>query len=252
MISGRSAEGVRRALDLLLAELPESRPRLFGTVCDTSELKEVRALAEETVRAFGRIDVWVNNAAVSGPYGEMESIPVASFEEVLKTNVFGYYYGTRLALERMLAQNKGKIINVAGLGSDGRPAPFQTPYASSKAWVQSFTRSVAAEHRGSEVGIFVLNPGMMLTDLVTRVEAASDAGLERLERLPAVLDVLAQPPSVPAKKVVWLASSATDGKTGLVVRVLTPRKLAALGLRGLLRRARGKHVRQPVSISRTQ
>ncbi len=116
-----------------------------------------------------------------------------------------------------------------GFGADGRPAPFQTAYGPTKAWVQSFTRSVAAEHEKSGVGVFVLSPGMMLTELMTSVESTSPAGEARLRRLPGVLSFLAQPPDVPAQRAVWLASAATDGKTGLVVREFGRRKMLSLG-----------------------
>jgi len=246
---GRSEAGVREAL----GRLAEHGPRVAATPCDTSNLVQVRALGDFAVERFGTIDVWVNSAAVSGPYGELETVPPERFEDVVRTNVLGCYHGTLVALEHMLPAawkacerpkgglpQRGKIINIAGLGADGRPAPYQVAYSSSKAWVLSFTRSVAAEHEGSGVGVFALNPGMMLTDLVTKVEATDDLACKRLESLPTVLRILAQPPEVAARHVLWLASSATDGKTGLIVRELTLLAMTRLGLAEVGRRLTGR------------
>lgn len=229
MICGRSHESTGIALERLRTELgAQAENRIAGMACDTSDPDQVAKLAERAIHTFDHIDVWVNNAGLSGPYGEIETIPRDEVERVIQTNIFGYYYGTLAALQHMLPRRSGKIINIAGLGADGRPAPFQAAYSSTKAWVQSFTRSIAGEHKDSGVGIFVLNPGMMLTDMITQVCATSDEGCKRLERLPAVLRILGQHPEIPARRAVWLASSATDGRTGLVVKVLTPPKMVAL------------------------
>ncbi len=252
MICGRSHESTGIALERLRTELgPGISDRLTGMACDTSDPDQVAKLAERAVHNFGIIDVWVNNAALSGPYGEIETIPREDVEELVRTNILGYYYGTLAALEHMLPRRGGKIINIAGLGADGRPAPFQAAYSSTKAWVASFTRSVAGEHKDSGVGVFVLNPGMMTTDMLTQVCVTSDAARERIERLPTVLRVLGQHPEVPARRAVRLASSATDGRTGLVVKVLTPWKLAALLAADLGRRVTGKKKSVPdIKITR--
>lgn len=226
-------------LDAAVADLELAAPgRVHGHPCDTADLTQVRRLAEVAVARFGGIDVWVNNAGISGPYGEVEYVPPEVFKRVVRTNVVGVYHGTLVALEH-LGPN-GKLINVAGLGADGRPAPRQVAYSASKAWVQSFTRSVAAERRDSRVGVFVLNPGMMLTDMVTRVECASDTSAVHLERFPLVLEILGQPPEIPARRAVWLASRATDGRTGLVVRELSGLKPLALLAAYAWRRISGK------------
>jgi glucose 1-dehydrogenase len=219
-----------------------------GMVCDVGDLSQVGALATFARERFGTFDVWINNAGVSGPYGEVETLPPDRFEAVVGTNILGTYHGTIVALRHFLPRGDGKVINVLGFGADGRPAPFQTAYGPTKAWVQSFTRSVAAEHEKSGVGVFAFSPGMMLTELMTSVESTSPAGEARLRRLPGVLSFLAQAPDVPAQRAVWLASSATDGKTGLVVREFGRRKMLLLAWGGVLRRFRGRGSRPRVDV----
>lgn len=112
------------------------------------------------------------------------------------------------------------IINILGAGSD-KPAPYQNAYGSSKIWVRAFTLALAEETKNSGVGVYAFNPGMVLTDLLTDVEVVRGSE-ERLKLFPKVVRMIAKPAEVPAKKAVWLASAATDGKTGLWVKQMTP------------------------------
>jgi NAD(P)-dependent dehydrogenase (short-subunit alcohol dehydrogenase family) len=237
-ICGRSGEAVGRAVVDMAAIA--GGDRITGAACDTGVREQADALGAHAMTTFGRIDVWVNNAAISGPYGPILKVPPDRFEEVIWTDVLGVYHGTYAALYYMVPQRSGKVINIAGLGADGRAHALQTAYSSSKAWVQSFTRSVAVEYEDSGVGIFVFSPGMMITELVTRCEGTDEPSCARLQRLPAVLGAIGQKPEVPARRVVWLASSATDGRTGLVVRESGPLKLLGRFLARAVRRAFGR------------
>lgn len=242
-ICGRSGEAVGRAAVELAAIA--GGDRITGAECDTAVREQVDALGAHAMTTFGRIDVWVNNAAVSGPFGALLKVPPDRFEEVIRANVLGVYHGTYAALYYMVGQGSGKVINIAGLGADGRAHALQSAYSSSKAWVQSFTRSVAAEYKDRGVGIFVFNPGMMITELVTRCEGTDELACARLEGLPAVLGSIGQRPEVPARRVVWLASSATDGRTGLVVRESGPLKIMWMFLRSAVRRVFGGRTALP-------
>ncbi len=157
----------------------------------------------------------------------------------MDTNIKGTYHGALVAMTAFLAEGRGKLINVLGRGSDGRTSAMQTAYASSKAWVRAFTANLAADYKDSGVGMFGINPGMMTTEMLTDIQVVS--GYEkRLDVMPTILRMWAKPPEVPAEKVVWLASSETDGKTGLIVSQMGPVTMAggALreGVRKLLRR----------------
>jgi NAD(P)-dependent dehydrogenase (short-subunit alcohol dehydrogenase family) len=181
------------------------------------------------VGAFGGFDVWVNNAGSEAPYGPTVHQMPERFIEVTHTNILGAYYGSLVAMQKFLAQGGGKLINILGRGERG-PLPMQNAYGASKAWLKNFTLALAKEYQTSGVGIFALSPGMMDTDMLLNVEVV--AGFEhRLKIFDKVVQTLSQPAELPAQKAVWLASSATDGKTGLLVRELTPFKMLALSLR---------------------
>jgi short-subunit dehydrogenase len=123
-------------------------------------------------------------------------------------------------MQYFLAQRSGKLINI--LGHDyNRPVPWQNAYGASKAWVRSFTKALAEETRNSGVGVFAYNPGLVLTDLLTEVSVIEGAE-DRLKIFPTIVRMWAKPAEIPAKKAVWIASSATDGKTGLLVSLFSP------------------------------
>jgi glucose 1-dehydrogenase len=231
VISSRSQEAVDAALQGLRAAGAEAD----GTTCDVSQLEQVEALADFATRRYGPLDVWINNAGLTPPYGPAMHVSPAAFLKTVNTNIVGTYYGSLVAMRAFLAGGRGKLINVLGRGSDGRKSEMQTAYASSKAWVRAFTVNLAADYKDSGVGIFGINPGMMSTEMLTDVEVVS--GYEkRLQVMPTILRMWAKPPEVPAEKVVWLASAATDGKTGLIESQMGPVSMAGGALREGVRR----------------
>ncbi len=152
----------------------------------------------------------------------------------------GTYYGSVTALDRFTAQGSGKLINLLGRG-DRKPVAFQNAYAPSKTWVRSFTLALAQEYKDQGIGIYAFNPGLVDTDMLRKLEAVP--GYEtKLNPLSTVIQMWGNEPEVPAEKALWLASSATDGKTGLEVKVLTP----AVLIRGVLKLLRSKITRQPL------
>lgn len=234
VVASRSQEAVHAAVQQLRST---GRPA-HGFAADVGNREQVEALAELAVQACGRIDVWVNNAGMTGPYGPTMGTPPQAFEQVVHTNILGTYYGSHAAMRRFLAQKSGKLINLLGRGYQA-PVPWQNAYGASKAWVRSFTLALAEETKGSGVGVFAFNPGMVLTELLTDVEVI--AGSEpKLKNFPAIVRMWAKPPEVPAAKAVWIASPATDGKTGELISIFSRKEMVGgavrEGLRSLLRK----------------
>jgi glucose 1-dehydrogenase len=226
------------SVDVAVAALSATGGRASGLACDVANLDQVRALADHAIQVFGRYDIWVNNAGLSAPYGPTVAMAPEEFAGVVQTNIFGVYYGTLVAMRYFLSGGSGKLINMLGRGDKG-PVPLQNAYGSSKTWVRNFTLALASETKESGVGVFAFNPGMMDTDMLYDVQAI--AGYEdQLKRLPAVMRMFSRPPEESAQRAVWLASSATDGRTGLEIQQLSRSKAlgGALreGMRSLLRR----------------
>jgi NAD(P)-dependent dehydrogenase (short-subunit alcohol dehydrogenase family) len=210
-IASRSAKTVANAVDTL-----QSMGEVMGTTCDVADLAQVKALAQSVIDAWGNIDVWINNAAITAPYGPTLSIKPEAFIKVINVNLLGTYHGSIVAMQHFLPQRHGKLINILGNG-DKRPAPMQVAYGSSKNWVLTFTRALAWEYKKSGVDVFAYNPGLMRTDLVTEVEVIQ--GYEnRMKVFETVMRMWAKPLEIPAQKIVKLSSRGTDGKTGKIIR----------------------------------
>lgn len=219
MVASRS----QSAVDAAIAQITFAGRKAAGLVVDVSSLADLELLADRTIETFGRLDIWVNNAGTAGPYGPTVDLDPSAFEQVVRTNILGVYYGSRVAMRHFLAKGSGKLINLVGRGYNG-PVAWQNAYGSSKAWVRNFTLALAEETRASGVGVFAFNPGMVLTDLLTHVDviASSEGSLKSFGK---VVRMWARPPEVPAKKVAWIASSATDGKTGRLYSIFSARDI---------------------------
>ena len=223
-IGSRSAEATAAAV----AGLAAGGARVVGRACDVADFESVEALAKLAESSLGPIDFWINNAGVSAPYGPTAHLPIGSLRAVVDTNIAGTMNGSVVALRRFVPGSRGKLVNILGRGDDGA-IPLQNLYSSSKVWVRNFTRALAREYAGSGVGIFAFNPGLVLTDMLGKVEALHGYG-EKLRPLAVVKAIWGNPAEVPAAKIVDLLSPHTDGKTGLKVKLLTP----GFMLRGVL------------------
>ena len=242
VISGRTAQSVEAAV----AGLTAAGAQASGVRADVAEAAQVQTLAAFALQKHGRFDVWVNNAGSSAPYGPTFAASPDEFERIVRTNILGVYHGTRAALEHFLPRHAGKLINVLGRGARS-PAPLQNAYGSSKAWVSSFTAALAKEYDKSGVGIFALAPGMMRTDMLLRPTAFSGYDDRLSGAYTTVLRMWSQPPEVAARKAVWLASAATDGKNGLTAQVMGPGAMLGGSLRELLRRVTGRKA-EPIDV----
>ncbi len=205
-----------------------------GLVVDVANINQVQALADHAISTFGKLDIWVNNAGIAGPYGPTTDFCPEDFHQVIQTNILGVYHGSRTAMQIFLAQKAGKLINILGYGYN-RLSPFQNAYGSSKAWIKVFTLSLAKETQDSGVGVFAFNPGMVLTELLTNLEVI-EGSENRLKVYPTVVRILAKSPEIPAEKMVWIASSATDGKTGKLYRTSSYGQMTRAALKEVLRR----------------
>jgi len=224
ILAARTAETLQSAVN----ELKKDGYKAEGFPCDTSKLEDVERLAPQAVATFGRLDIWINNAGISAPYGLSMSIAPERFKKVVDTNIMGVYYGSYVAMQHFLLQGSGKLINLLGRGESG-PVPYQNAYASSKAWVKNFTKALAREYAGTGVEVMAFNPGLVITEMLTQVDAIPGFE-EKVLPLNTVIRFWGNMPEEPAQKVAWMASSATDHRNGLVVKFLSfDRMMAGIG-----------------------
>ncbi|CAL9650279.1 3-phenylpropionate-dihydrodiol_cinnamic acid-dihydrodiol dehydrogenase [Streptomyces sp. enrichment culture] len=110
---------------------------------DVTDAEAVDDLARRAVRRFGRIDVWVNSAAVT-VFGPFEEVPLEDFRRVLDVNVMGYVHGARAALRVMREQGRGTLVNVSSVvGAVSQP--YTHAYGMSKHAVRALGASLRQE-----------------------------------------------------------------------------------------------------------
>ena len=197
VISGRS----ENALDGALRSLGRLGD-VSGVQCDVREEEQVYALARRAIADHGRIDVWVNNAGYSASAGIMLDLPPAQAIDMFLANDMGTLYGTQAALHFMLPRKEGTLVNIYGNGSFLRPASPTGLYGATKAWVTSFTRTLAQELKGSGVRVIGFSPGMLLTDMLTAPTIVGERGREMMKNYAFVLRLLGGSPQTAAKKLV--------------------------------------------------
>lgn len=162
-----------------------------GQSCDVREGEQVKALAEETIRKYGRIDVWINNAGIWMPYAPAEELDFVRMRSLMEVNFFGLAHGTVEAIKRMRAQGRGAIVNilsVRALKGQARAAA----YSASKFAAEGFTQAVRSELEGTGVRVIGVYPYRMKTELFGDAKHADyDVSMEPAAVARMVIDNLA-------------------------------------------------------------
>jgi NAD(P)-dependent dehydrogenase (short-subunit alcohol dehydrogenase family) len=213
------------------------------------QLRELEKVMDFALSEYGAVDIWVNNAGVSPAYGPTMDINHLEVEDVIQTNILGAYYGSMLAVRHFVDRGNGKLINILGRGYR-KPIPYQNAYASSKSWLYNFTLALAHEYKESGIGIYAFSPGIVDTDMLRKVRVV-DGYESSVDRLETVMRMWGNPARVPSDQAVWIASSETDGRTGLVIKTFTKR-LILKGLIGEVWRKMRRQTPEPIEISITR
>ncbi|MBM3162990.1 MAG: SDR family oxidoreductase [Chlorobi bacterium] len=206
-------------VDAAVASFPPGRA--CGLACDVSSPEETERLIAASVVRFGRIDCFINNAGISEPFCSITSGDPAVWSRVIDTNLKGTYNGCRAAIGYFLRENiPGKVINMAGSGTDrGSNTPFISAYGSTKAAIARFTYAIAEEYRQTPLSIMLLHPGLVRTGMVSAENPTPELS-RQLATFNTILDIFAQPPEVAARLAVKMASSWSDGRTGVYLSAL--------------------------------
>mgnify|MGYP001045608463 CR=1 FL=1 len=122
--------------------------------------------------------------------------------DMFMTNDLGVLQCTQAIMHYMLPRKQGMLINIYGNGSFLRPASPTGLYGATKAWMTSFTRSLAKELKGSGVQILGFSPGMLTTDMLTSPNVVGERGREMLTNFGFVLRFLGQPAKYASDKLV--------------------------------------------------
>jgi short-subunit dehydrogenase len=131
------------ALRDVVREVEWRGSRGLAVPTDVTDEHQVQALADAALDAFGRIDVWVNDAGVS-VLGLFNDVPLKDYKRVFETNVFGVVHGARAVMPVLLRQGSGTLINVSSVVTR-MPQPYASAYVASKSAVRSLGMSLRQE-----------------------------------------------------------------------------------------------------------
>jgi glucose 1-dehydrogenase len=196
-VTGRSQKAVD---DTLVSLRPKGH--VNGFVVDVHEEEQVYKLVDDVTQEFGRIDIWVNNAGYSNAAGLMLEMNPQDALDMFMSNDLGVLYCTQAIMRYMLPRKQGLLVNIYGNGSFLRPASPTGLYGATKAWVTSFTRTLAKELKDSGVQILGFSPGMMTTDMLTNPIVVGEHGKEMMKNFSFVLRFLGKPAKYAANKLV--------------------------------------------------
>src|SRR6476659_9703035 len=187
-----------------------SRGKVNVAVCDVTRLTDIEAARDATLKAFGRIDILVNNAGITGPNTKTWDYPVGAWQEVMRVNLDSAFFCCRAVVPLMIAQNYGRIVNIASIaGKEGNPnAPA---YSASKAGLIALTKSLGKELASQDISVNCITPAAARTAIFDQMTKQHIDYM--LLKIPRGRFVLVEEL---AAMVAWLASEDCSFSTGAV------------------------------------
>jgi NAD(P)-dependent dehydrogenase (short-subunit alcohol dehydrogenase family) len=196
-------------------EIEKAGGKALASHADISRVDDVRRLFAETVKAFGDVDILINNAGIGIAKPLVEYTEV-DWERQLDVNLKGMFFATQEAARVMVPKRRGKIVNfcsTAGFVSSSTP---ETAYDISKGGVRQLTVSVAAELAPHNINVNAVAPGTIMTELTLRVLDTPEKMARASAKIP--LGRLGTPEDM-VGPVLFLCSKDADYVTGHVLVV---------------------------------
>jgi 3-oxoacyl-[acyl-carrier protein] reductase len=146
-------------------------PKALAKVTDVSNYDQVQELIAEAVKAFGKIEIMVNNAGIAriAPFLEMSK---DDWEAVLKVHLFGAFYCSQAAAREMVKHKYGRIISMSSITALQGPMGYNTPYGAAKSGIVGLTRGMAMDLAQYNITVNAIAPGPTDTPMLRQGAAA--------------------------------------------------------------------------------
>ena len=203
---------ISESLEVVAEEIKTMGRESLAIKADVSSSEDVSRLAETTVSTYGRIDILVNNAGITRDHLLLRMTD-EDWGDVLRINLNSVFLCTRAVLRYLVKQRWGRVINIASIvGVVGNPG--QANYASAKAGIIGFTRTIAKEVASRGITANAIAPGYIETEMTQQLEESWKQELQK--RIP--IGYIGSSRDV-AEAVAFLASEEARYITGQVLGV---------------------------------
>ncbi len=196
--------------DQTLAKIKAVGGRAIAVTADVSNPDQVQAMIDQTVKNFGSLDIFINNAGIEFKHPFLE-FPLEQFQKIVAVNLQGPFVCCQAAARQMVKQGKGgRIINISSIHED-LPMPTNAPYCATKGGLRMLTRTIALELAPHKITVNNIGPGAIFTPIDADVEA--NKALEDALMAEIPLGRWGKPEEV-ANLAVFLASDDAAYMTG--------------------------------------
>ncbi len=193
-------------IDSLADEIKHYGGKALAIPTDVSDIAQVDYLLVLALRAFGRIAILVNNAALVQPLGHVWQTSPVAWQKLIAVNVVGPYLCARAVLPQMIERGSGRIINVSSGAADFNLAGASA-YCASKAALERFSSTLAAEVENHGLVITTLRPGIVDTAMQAEIRRTPAQLFPRVSQWEGwYTDGQLRPSFEPAQAIMWLAS----------------------------------------------
>jgi 3-oxoacyl-[acyl-carrier protein] reductase len=201
----------KQGADRVVAEITGKGGRAVALQADMSKHADIKRLFAEAKKAFGRLDVLVNNAGIY-EFAPLEEVTPEHFHKQFDLNVLGLILASQEAVKQFGSAG-GSIINISSVVATAAPANWSV-YSATKGAVDAVTRSLAKELGPRNIRVNSINPGLVETEGTTSVGTTADESEVRKQfESQATLGRIGQPRDI-APAAVFLASSDSAWVTG--------------------------------------
>ena len=155
----------------------------MGIDADVSNPKDVASLIQQTVEAYGKLDIFVNNAGIEKKFPFVD-YPLEEWSKIIAVNLTGPFLCSQAAAKQMLKQGKGgRIINISSIHED-LPMPTNAPYCASKGGLRMLMRTIAVELAPHNITVNNIGPGAIFTPIDKDVESDPKLNAAILAEIP--------------------------------------------------------------------
>lgn len=212
------ADMQQEALDETLGMVKEAGGQAFARIIDVSVEEEVRSLVDETVKAYGRIDILCNNAGITGKMCSMDEWDGEDWMKVYAVNVMGAAYAIKHAAKYLIESKKGAVVNTASVAGI-RSGAGGNAYSASKGALINFTKTAACDLGEFNVRVNAVCPGLIETGMTKPVfDYARSSGKSDKLGSRCELRRYGRPEEV-AAAILFLASDEASFITGQALAV---------------------------------